>query len=278
MLSASGSALATPRPHAPPCRIACAGATDQGRVRTANEDRFGIHPDVGLFVVTDGMGGAAAGEVAAQMAIQLVCEPLVDLDVTWPPAMVRPAERGVPQLVAAIARANHCIHGAALANPRWRGMGTTIVAALACSDRVALAHVGDSRLYRLRERRLELLTEDHSLFNALVRVGLADPDHPENFDRHNLVTRALGVEATVDVEARLVDVAPGDTLLLCSDGLSGPVPQPELAAILLEHQDVDDAAEHLVDRANAWGGPDNITAVVVRWELPDRLSGVHGRE
>jgi protein phosphatase len=111
-----------------------------------------------------------------------------------------------------------------------------------------------------------------------VAAGLADPDHPEEFERRNIITRALGIEPAVEVDARLVDVAPGDTLLLCSDGLSGPVPHRELADILLQHPDLDEAVARLVDRANELGGPDNITAVAVRWEMTERLSGVHDRE
>ncbi len=114
--------------------------------------------------------------------------------------------------------------------------------------------------------------------HACVAAGLADPDHPEEFERRNIITRALGIEPAVEVDARLVDVAPGDTLLLCSDGLSGPVPHRELADILLQHPDLDEAVARLVDRANELGGPDNITAVAVRWEMTERLSGVHDRE
>lgn len=270
MFSSTGSAVAAPHSHphgqTRAHRLSWAGATDQGRERKANEDRFGVFPEVGLAVVADGMGGAAAGDVAAQMAVELVGEALVDPDVTWPSGMARPVAMGLPRLVAAIERANHCIHGAALRTPAWRGMGTTIVAALASGDRIALAHVGDSRIYRLRGRRLELMTEDHSLFNVCVRAGLADPDHPEQFARRNMITRALGIEPVVEVEARLVDVVPGDTLLLCSDGLTGPVAQCELATILLHHANLDEAADQLVARANELGGPDNITAVLIRVE------------
>jgi protein phosphatase len=236
-------------------------------VREENQDRFGIHPELGLFLVTDGMGGAAAGGVAAQMAVDLVREAVLDADATWPRGMTQPTEKGLPELVAAIQRANHCIHASARQTPGWMGMGTTIVAVLASGHRAALAHVGDSRILRLRGRRLELMTEDHSLYNDFVRKGLADPHHPEDFAYRNIITRALGIEATVEVEAGWVDdVAPGDTFLLCSDGLCGVVDQRELARILLEHPHLDDAVEEMIHRANQHGGPDNITAVAVRWE------------
>ena len=252
--------------------------TDQGRQRHGNEDRFGVHPAVGLFIVADGMGGHCAGEVAAQMAVDLVFEGIVDTDVTWPRGMAQPAELELPRLVAAIERANHCIHGASQRNRAWTGMGTTIAAALVCGDRVALAHVGDSRIYRLHGRRLALMTEDHSLFNLLVHLGRVDPEKADEFEQRNIITRALGIDPKVDVDACLVNVAPGDTFLLCSDGLSGPVPQSDLVDILLESPNVDDAARRLVSRANELGGPDNVTAVVVRWELPGRLPPGRGRE
>src|SRR5262249_26289328 len=134
--------------------------------------------------------------------------------------------------VGAVQRANGCIHGAALHTRSCQGMGTTIAALLALGHRAALAHVGDSRIYRFRGGRLAQLTEDHSLFNAWVRAGRADPEHPEAFLYRNVITRALGTEATVEVDARLVDVTDGDTFLLCSDGLHGVVPHRELAEML----------------------------------------------
>jgi protein phosphatase len=129
-----------------------------------------------------------------------------------------------------------------------------------------LAIANNSRIYRLRGRRLDLLSEDHSLFNEFVRAGLADPERPEDFEQRNVITRAVGVEPTVEVDARLVEVAPGDTLLLCTDGLSGVLEHRELASILLAHTNLDEAVEHLIARANDHGGPDNITALLVRWE------------
>jgi len=262
--SASGSALSARHHDAPLYRLGCAGVTDTGRLRDHNEDRFGIFPEIGLFAVADGMGGAAAGEVAAQMAIELICEAFVDSDVTWPLGERGPGGKGLSLLEAAIRRANHCIHGVSLTTPACRGMGTTIAAVLVRGQRAMLAHVGDSRIYRLRRRRLEAMTEDHSLFNELVRAGIADPEHPENFAQHNLIMRALGPEPTVEVDARMVEVVPGDTFLLCSDGLCGVVTQPEITAILLHHTNLDEAAEQLITCANAEGGPDNITAVLVR--------------
>jgi serine/threonine protein phosphatase PrpC len=244
--------------------MVCAGATHTGMQREHNEDRLGIFPDVGLFVVADGMGGAAAGEVAAQMAVDLVSEAFLDSDVTWPLHVGAPAGRGLPLLIAAVRRANHCIHYASRIELAHCGMGTTIVALFVRGQRAALAHAGDSRIYRLRGHRLDLMTEDHSLFNECVRSGKANPDRPEDFPYSNLITRALGPSEDVEVEGRVVEVQAGDTFLLCSDGLTGVLSDGDIADILRDCVDLDEAAAQLIACANAGGGPDNITAVLLR--------------
>jgi len=268
MISTTGTATALP-PYCPAhaCRLVCAGATDRGMERANNEDRFGVFPEVGLFLVSDGMGGAAAGEVAAQMAIEHVCEAVVDLDVTWPTGMSAPDQ--VVRLVAGIERANHEVHMASLRRPELHGMGSTIAAVLACANRAVIAHVGDSRIYRLRGGLLDQITEDHSFANALIRRGVLDPERAEHFAHRNVITRAIGGEPTVEVDARLVDVAPGDTFLLCTDGLCGVVSRDEIAKSLIAHADLDLAVTQLIARANQLGGPDNITAIAVRWEATD---------
>jgi serine/threonine protein phosphatase PrpC len=241
-----------------------AGATHPGMERIQNEDRFGIFPDVGLFIVADGMGGTAAGEVAAQMAVDLISEAFLDSDVTWPLHVEAPPGKGLSLLIAATRRANHCIHSAAQLEVAYRGMGTTLAALVERGQRAALAHAGDSRIYRLRGRRLDLMTEDHSLFNEWVRCGQADPDRPEDFPYRNLITRALGPAQDVDVEGRVVEVQPGDIFLLCSDGLTGVLSDGDIADTLREYVDLDEAAAQLIACANAGGGPDNITAVLLR--------------
>jgi protein phosphatase len=265
LFSTSATAV-TPQPSsAPRLRLGCAGITDTGLYRLENEDRHGLFPDLGLFLVADGMGGAAAGEVAARMAVEHTCRALVEAGPLAP-------AQAVPGLVSAIQRANEHIHAAAEATAIWRGMGTTLAALLVFGHRAVLAHVGDSRIYRLRGEGLSLLTEDHSLFNAAVRAGLADPDHPERFPRRNVITRAIGTHASVEVEARVVALVPGDTFLLCTDGLSGVVSTGEMAGILLAHADLETAVEQLVARANQRGGPDNITAIAVRCEASGPVS------
>jgi protein phosphatase len=240
-------------------------------VRAHNVDRYRVFPDVGLFLVADGMGGAAAGEVAAQMAVELVAEPFV---AQRPEDTPPESGAGLAALVAAIERANGEIHRAARSTRGWKGMGTTLAAVLMYGGRAAVAHVGDSRVYRLRRQRLELLTEDHSLLNELVRAGTVDPDDPEGFTLGHLLTRAIGTDPAVEVDARLVAVEPGDTFLICSDGLHGVVPHDELLGILLEHEHLDDAADRLVELANEKGAPDNVTAVLARWTPRE---GGHGR-
>jgi protein phosphatase len=212
------------------------------------------------------MGGAAAGEVAASMAVELVDQAFIDPEVTWPTGELgRAAVQGdLEFLVAAIARANHRIHGASAAQRALQGMGTTIAALLLRGSRAVLAHVGDSRIFRVRNRHLDLLTEDHTLFNAAVRAGFADPEHPERFERRNTLTRALGGGPTVEVDARYVELRSGDAFLLCSDGLTGVVRAPEIEEVLATTADLDVAAARLIDRANELGGPDNVTIVLVR--------------
>jgi serine/threonine protein phosphatase PrpC len=267
LLSSAGMEHVASQPNHRTCRLLCAGATDRGRKRTHNEDRFGLFPELGLFLVTDGMGGAAAGEVAAQKTVELVCQAFVDTEITWPVGVQEPTGDGLAFLVAAIVRANHRLHGMAQSDRKLHGMGTTIAALLAGGESAVIAHVGDSRVYRFREGDLSLLTEDHSLFNDFVRVGLADPDRPEEFAHPNTLSRAVGTEQKVQVDARRIDVQPGDTFLLCSDGLSVVVDARSIADVLHTIPNLDEAAANLVTLANEAGGPDNITAVLVRNEV-----------
>jgi protein phosphatase len=199
------------------------------------------------------------------MAIDTVRECLQDADTTWLEAGRTPLGAGLPSLVEAIRRANARIFAAARCDAAKHGMGTTIAAALVFAGRVAIAHVGDSRIYRLREKRLDLLTEDHSLVNDLIRSGALDPADAASFVFQGRITRAVGSEDAVEVDARLLEPSAGDVLLLCSDGLHDVVEAREIAGILVEHQDLERAAERLIARGNDNGGPDNITCVLVRW-------------
>jgi protein phosphatase len=247
-------------------RIDAFGLSHPGRWRRTNEDSFAVLHHLGLFMVADGMGGAAAGEVASRMAVNAVRAVFQDPDLTWPHGLPdRPPHVSLPLLKAGIEYANERIHAAAVESKAHAGMGTTIAALLALGeDRVALAHVGDSRIYGLRGRRFEQLTVDHSLVNALCQTGAMTRETADKSELRHVLSRAVGTQAAVEVDARLVAAQPGDTFLLATDGLHGVVADETMAAILLREHDLTAAATRLVDCANELGGPDNISVVVVR--------------
>jgi protein phosphatase len=263
------------------------GYSHRGLVRPGNEDSYLVAPTAGLFIVADGMGGAAAGEVASRMAIEEVhaaFEVAEGTDVTWPGAMQAlpsPAQGG-PRLVAAVERANVRVHAFAAADQSKAGMGTTMTAMLVHEGRVQIAHVGDSRLYRLRRGKLELLTEDHSLVNEYVRAGEMSAEEAERSPYKHIISRAVGTDARVKVDRRVLDVLPGDTLLLCTDGLHGVVGDDDIAATLLAEPDIARAVMKLIEASLDGGAPDNVTAVVVRFSGNARLgeigSGPEGAE
>ena len=204
-----------------------------------------------MFAVADGMGGHLAGDVAADLAIGL-------LDGTLDPGGVPDG----PALVAAIERANAAIRVEAVARPDQRGMGTTCTA-LVVGDTVTIAHVGDSRAYRSRGGRLEQLTEDHSLVAALVREGRLDPDAAPRDPRRHVITRALGAEDGIRVDVVTVDRLPGDRFLLCSDGIHGQLDDATIGRVLAGTSEPGAAADELVALADAAGGEDNATVVVI---------------
>jgi serine/threonine protein phosphatase PrpC len=261
------------------------GRTHPGMVRETNEDSFAILESRGLFLVADGMGGRAAGEVASRMAIDTVRDFFADPDSTWPVAVgvgpptmrgseARYVDQGLPLLVAGIQLANGRIFAAARRDREKRGMGTTFAAALARDGFVAIAHVGDSRVYRMRDHRLELLTRDHSLLNECIRLGHILPEQASTFPLQHVITRALGTDEAVEVETRIDTVESGDVMLLCSDGLSGPVAPHEIASILEDDVDTGESTTRLIQRANENGGPDNVTCIVVRFRAaPQRSTG-----
>jgi protein phosphatase len=236
-----------------------ASRTDVGRQRQSNEDSYLEREP--LFAVADGMGGARAGEVASRMAVEAFD------DATT--AAGRPEE-----MLREVAReANRRIYDAAQGDSEHAGMGTTLTAALVAGREVAVGHVGDSRLYRLRDGTLERLTEDHSLVEELVRQGRLTPEEAETHPQRSIITRALGPEAEVEVETFTHTGRDGDVYLICSDGLSGMVSEDDMAAILKESASLDDAAGRLVETANRNGGKDNITVVLFRLESDDEDAG-----
>ncbi len=250
-------------------RIEVAGETNVGMKRTHNEDSFSIIEDAGLYIVADGMGGHASGEVASKMAVDSLKEFFAstaqDPERTWPYKMDRSKGYEENRLITGIKLANLRIYESAQRDPRQRGMGTTIVTMFAVEDGVYVAHVGDSRGYRIRDGKIEQLTEDHSLLNDYIKMKRLTPEEIANFPHKNVIVRALGMKDTVKVDTRYEQPRAGDTYLLCSDGLSGPVTDPDMLDIVTNSGDLKTAASRLIQRANEHGGPDNITCVLARW-------------
>jgi protein phosphatase len=223
--------------------------TDPGRRRRRNEDVFVCEPP--LFAVADGMGGAQAGEVAAGLAAGVLEEAHGD-------------ERGEERVSSLIQEANRRVFQRSSEDMAASGMGTTMTVALvdAAQGSVAVGHVGDSRAYRVRDEQLEQLTDDHSLVGELLRSGKLSPEEAEVHPQRSVITRALGTEPDVDVDTFTVQAEPGDLYLVCSDGLTSMVSDGEIQALLVDNEDLDEAARALVDAANAGGGEDNITVVI----------------
>jgi serine/threonine protein phosphatase PrpC len=252
-----------------PLRIEVAGETNVGMKRTHNEDNFSILEESGLYIVADGMGGHASGEVASKMAVDSLKEFFAatanDPERTWPYKMDRSKGYEENRLITGIKLANLRIYESAQRDPRQRGMGTTIVTMFAVEDGVYIAHVGDSRIYRVRDGKIEQLTEDHSLLNDYIKMKRLTPEEIANFPHKNVIVRALGMKDTVKVDTRYEQPRAGDIYLLCSDGLSGPVTDDELLQICGANGDLKGSATRLIERANSNGGPDNITVVLARW-------------
>jgi protein phosphatase len=236
-----------------------AGVTDTGRRRLRNEDAFVCEPP--LFAVTDGMGGARAGEIAAELAAAALEEGAKQV-------------RGTDALVALVEEANRRIWQRSVEDPKTTGMGAVATVALVDegTEAVAIAHVGDSRAYLVRDGTIEQLTRDHSLVAELVETGVLTPEEAEHHPQRSAITRALGTEPEVEVDAFTVEGRPGDVFLLCSDGLSAMVADEILASTIeAERRDLERAADALVAAANASGGEDNIT--VVLFELLEASEG-----
>jgi serine/threonine protein phosphatase PrpC len=226
-----------------------AALSDVGREREGNEDSFLDRSP--LFVVADGMGGAEAGEVASQAVVEVFEEAA--------------AAGELPDgLEATVQKANGRIYAMATENPDRKGMGCTTTASFVSGGRLTVAHVGDSRLYRLRGGELEQLTDDHSLVGGLVRLGQLTPEEAENHPQRSVILRAVGVEATVEVDILQHELQPGDVYLACSDGLTGMVRDVVIAETLGMFSSLGEAAEMLIELANAAGGRDNITVVLFR--------------
>ena len=238
-------------------RLRSFAGTDVGRVRSGNEDSYFCGRTV--FAVADGLGGHQGGEVASAAAV----EPLTALDGR---DFATPAE-AAEALAGAIAEANSAILERAAADPSLWGMGTTVTAAAAAGALLQLAHVGDSRAYLLRDGTLDQRTTDHTVVGELVRRGRLTPAQAAIHPERSILTRAVGLDPRVPVDTPdPIDLHPGDQVLLCSDGLTEAVPDPQIAEILSTHPDGNAACTALIDAANDAGGPDNITVVLLRAE------------
>ena len=253
-------------------KIDFAEITDTGRVREHNEDAIGSVPEIGLMVLADGMGGYNAGEVASGIAVQIVTE-LATLGANREPRDEIDPHSGLMRqsiiLRDAVYRSNKIIFQTAQSQTHCEGMGTTIVACMYYDNRVSIAHVGDSRAYRLRGGALEQITADHSLLQELVDRGFYSEEEAQRSTNRNYVTRALGVEPTVDVEVNEYDVLPDDVYLLCSDGLPDMVEDEDIhLTISTFNASLDVVGQQLVDLANDHGGRDNISVMLAQVKEP----------
>ncbi len=243
--------------------VGVAAATDKGRVRSSNEDALWTGDSV--FAVADGMGGHAAGEVASATALM----PVRTLDGR----VFANAREAREALANAVLDANQAVVDKAVADPSMRGMGTTLTAAMFEGRRLHVAHVGDSRAYLLRNGELSQLTTDHTLVQHLIDEGELTPEEAAEHPQRSVITRAIGVSDQVEVDSLTITLEGDDQLLLCSDGLTGPVSDGEIARFVLGEDDPEAAVAKLIEAANAAGGPDNITIVLLRFDLPDDGQG-----
>ncbi len=239
-------------------RLSTAILSDVGLIRQHNEDSIACDMKTGLLILADGMGGCNGGEVASSLAVGLIINKLKE-------ATELPAEELSEHLWRAVAGANLAIYQTAERFNQYEGMGTTLIAAHFYENHVCIAHIGDSRLYRLRDRQLVQMTVDHTVLQEQVDQGLMTAEQARVSFGRGLITRALGVDPEVDIDIIEDEVLPQDTYLLCSDGLFDMVEDTEICDILNISRDrLDQAAQALVDRANQHGGYDNISVVLAR--------------
>jgi len=249
-------------------KIDFAELTDTGRVRDHNEDAIGTNADIGLMVLADGMGGYNAGEVASGIAVQIVTELATEAAIREKLNDIDPHSGLMRQSIIlrdAVYRSNKIIFQTAQSQTHCEGMGTTIVACMFYDDKVSIAHVGDSRAYRLRGGQLDQMTLDHSLLQELVDRGFYSEEEAQRSTNRNYVTRALGVEPTVEVEVHEHDVLPDDVYLLCSDGLPDMVEDDDIhLTISTFNASLDVVGQQLIDLANDHGGRDNVSVMLAQ--------------
>lgn len=251
-------------------RVRFSGDTHVGMKRDHNEDSFYLPVSERLAIVADGMGGHASGEVASRIAVETVAGYFKATEnaqpLTWPFKVDRDNQANVNRMQVAIKLANQQIFEEAEQNPDCHGMGTTIVAAYFLDDALIVGHVGDSRLYRVREGEIDQITRDHSLLNDYIKMKHLSEAEIAAFPQKNVIVRALGMKASVEVDIFHDTPRIGDLYLLCSDGLSGMLSDMEIAGLAQEERDLDSLCEKLIAGANENGGVDNITVVCARIE------------
>ena len=252
-------------------KISYHALTDVGRKRKGNEDSVFINPEQKLFVVADGMGGHAAGEVASKVAVdainEFVCLTSGDEEITWPFGLDQNISYDGNRLKTAIRYANRKVLEATKERSEYEGMATTVAAVLVDAETANVAHVGDSRVYLWSDGVLTQLTADHSWVNEQIQSGIISPDQARSHPLRNVVTRALGGRLDLTVDMQVQKMKQGDLLLLCSDGLTTMVADDEVATVLEKAQgDIEETARALVAAANEHGGEDNITVLLLKVE------------
>ena len=252
-------------------RVLGFGRSDVGKKRGHNEDHLLLAPELGLFIVCDGMGGHAAGEVASKVAVDAINEFVVltsgDEEITWPFGLDENISYDGNRLKTAIRFANRKVLEATRERSEYEGMATTVAAVLVDGKSANLGHVGDSRVYLVRDGRIDQLTSDHSWVNEQIQSGVISADQARSHPLRNVVTRALGGKPDLQVDMQVHKIEPGDLLLLCSDGLTTMIADEDIARVIGEAGgDVEKAARALVAAANTRGGEDNITVLLLRFE------------
>ena len=248
--------------------VSSGAATDTGLRRSTNEDSFSVREDLGLFVVADGMGGHAAGEVASQAVVEGIVAFVeatenMSPDQTWPVPFDSEQSVNANRLRAGFGMGNRGLAAKIASSSELRGMATTAVAVLIDGETATVAHVGDSRIYRLRSGQLERLTRDHSWVEEQIRIGALSETAARQHPWRNIVTRALSGSEDLEVDVQEVALQPGDRLLLCSDGVFAVLSDDQISEVLRRGSDLDSLCDALIQGANDGGGPDNVTAVVL---------------
>ncbi|MBV8062674.1 MAG: Stp1/IreP family PP2C-type Ser/Thr phosphatase [Nevskia sp.] len=252
-----------------PVAVRAHGLTDIGMVRKINQDYLAVDRERGLFVVADGMGGHAAGDEASTTAVEAIMRLLVH-DEHLPPHLASPLEEGAQVIIEAVIQAmegaNREIMQKASDNPDFEGMGTTAIVSVHRDNALFFGHIGDSRAYILRGHTFQQLTEDHSVVAQLVAAGAITPAEARIHPYRNVITRCLGMYQDIQVDTFYILLEPGDRVLLCTDGLTGVVPDQDIAQAIFQEPEPEKACRTLIDMANERGGADNITALLLYCE------------